>query len=129
MSGMRHVKQPGWTTVFVLGMLFLRALVPAGFMLAPVDGTPAFVLCGPRVFAGHHHHQGLDHAAAREHDGHADPTCPYAQSAGPAPLPTLPALAHGAIIDPLVSPAVFTQTRLIFGPIRQQTSRGPPHLA
>ncbi len=117
--------------MLVLGMLFMRGLIPAGFMLAPVDGSLAFVLCDAETSAGehqhHHHHPGLDQVA-RQH-GHVDPTCPYAQSAGPAPLPTLPALAAGATIDLLVPPTVFTQTLLTFGPIRQQTSRGPPHLA
>jgi hypothetical protein len=31
-------------------------------MLAPIDGTLAFVLCGSEVLAGHHHHQGSDQA-------------------------------------------------------------------
>jgi hypothetical protein len=40
MTGMQHLRNPGRATLLVLGMLFLRALVPAGFMLAPVDGGP-----------------------------------------------------------------------------------------
>lgn len=116
--------------MLVLGMLFLRALIPAGFMLAPVDGSLAFVVCDAETSVGehqhHHHHSGHDHTA-HERGAHSDPTCPYAQSAGPAPLPTLPALAGGATIDLLVPPPAFTQTRLTFGPIRQQSPRGPPH--
>jgi hypothetical protein len=86
------------------------------------------VLCGPGVVAGHHRHHALDHAAP-EHDGHADATCPYAQSAGPAPLPALPALAGGVPIDLLVPPPAYTQTFPTSGPIRQQIPRGPPALA
>lgn len=128
---MRHGANPPWATLLVLGMLFLRALVPAGFMLAPVDGSLALVLCESAVLAGehqHHHHPGHDHAA--HHEGvHGDPTCPYAQSAGPAPLPTLPVLAGAAVFDKLVLPTAFTQTLLGFGPPRQHSSRGPPHFA
>jgi hypothetical protein len=132
MNGMRRSKRPGWATLFVLGALFLRALVPAGFMLAP--GRLELVLCDVEMSAGelgghHHHHPGHDNAA--HHDGvHGDPTCPYAQSAGPAPLPSLPVLAAGsASSDQLAAPTSVTQTLLSFGPPRQQSSRGPPHLA
>ncbi len=132
MKGMRHIRNPGWATLLVLGLLFLRALVPAGFMLAPMGGSLAFVVCDAEMPAGehqhHHHHPGQDHAA--HHDGaHGDPACPYAQSAGPAPLPTLPVLAGAATIDQLVTPTAVTQTLLGFGPTRQQTPRGPPSLA
>ncbi len=132
MKGMRHIRKAGWATLLVLGLLFLRALVPAGFMLAPMGGSLAFVLCDAEMPAGapqqHHHHSGDDHAA--HHEGaHSDPTCPYAQSAGPAPLPTLPVLAGAATVDQLVVPAAVTQTLLRFGPTRQQTPRAPPSLA
>ena len=132
MKGMRHIKKPGRATLLVLGVLFLRALVPAGFMPAPVDGRLAFVVCDAKMPAGvhqhHHAHPGHDNAA--HHEGaHSDPTCPYAQSAAPAPLPTLPVLAGGAGCDLLVPPAAVTQTFLAFGPTRQQSPRGPPLLA
>jgi hypothetical protein len=79
--------------------------------------------------ASHHHlHTAMDHAA-RGHGAHGDPTCPYAQSAGPAPLPTLPMLAAGATFARPRLPAAITQTLLGFGPIRQPSSRGPPHPA
>ena len=114
--------------LLVLAALLLRALVPAGFMLAPVDGHLAFVLCDAEMSAGehqHHHHRGHDNAA--HHQGvHGDPTCPYAQSAGPAPLPTLPVLVSAATLDQLAAPSGATQTLLRCGPIRQQTPRGPP---
>jgi len=130
MTGSRQVKQPTWATLIVLGVLFLRGLIPAGFMLAPVDGTMAVVLCDMQMSAGvQHHHAGHDHGAAHQHGLGGDPTCPYAQSAGPAPLPTLPVLAGGAILERLVAPSAFTQTLLTFGPIRHQSPRGPPRLA
>ncbi len=139
MEGMRHIKKPGWASLLVLGLVLLRGLVPAGFMLAPVDGYLAFVLCDadapmPATPAGampashHHMHMAMDHAA-HGHGAHGDPTCPYAQSGGPAPLPTLPVLAGGTTFERPQLPAAITQTLLGFGPIRQTSSRGPPHLA
>jgi hypothetical protein len=168
MTRIRYRSIPQWATLVVFGMLLLRALVPAGFMLAPVDGHLAFVLCEPGVMASgnmmasgdamapdmmasgdamapdmmasgdamasmdhqhhhDHHHPGNDLAA--HHGAHPDPTCPYAQSAGSAPLPSLPVLTAGPIPDRLAAPPAVTQTRLTFGPPRQQTSRGPPSLA
>jgi hypothetical protein len=151
MTRIRYRSAPQWATLVVFGMLLLRALVPAGFMLAPVDGHLAFVLCEPGVMASgdamapdmmasgdamasmdhqhhhDHHHPGNDLAA--HHGAHPDPTCPYAQSAGSAPLPSLPVLTAGPIPDRLAAPPAVTQTRLTFGPPRQQTSRGPPSLA
>jgi hypothetical protein len=136
----RHMKKPGWAALLILGLVFVRGLVPPGFMLAPVDGTLAFVLCDldlpvaaiptGAMPASHHHHMPMaaDHAA-HQHAAHGDSTCPYAQSAGPAPLPTLPVLATGTTFDHPPLPAAVTQTLLSFGPIRQPSSRGPPHLA
>jgi len=144
MKAMRTSRNLGWAKLLVLGLLFLRALVPAGFMLAPVDSGIALVLCDAAIPAGEpphqHHHHGHDNGAAHDsgasHDtgaGHAgthgDPTCPYAQNAGPAPLAALPVIAGAASVDPLGLPPAVTQTFSTFGPTRQQTPRGPPSLA
>jgi hypothetical protein len=124
MKGIGYTRKASWTTLFVLGVLFLRALVPAGFMLAPVGGSLAFVLCDAETQGpAHHHHPGMPPGM------HSDRTCPYAQSAGPAPLPALPVLAGGVVYDVPVPRAAVTQTFLSFGPPRQQSSRGPPTFA
>ncbi len=134
-------------------MLCLRALVPAGYMLEPIDGRLAVVLCdsdaassvaGMRggmpagmdhglhegmqggVQAGTHHHDGHDHA---NHHHALDPTCPYAQSAGPSPLPSLPVLDPPSIVGDVSLPAEIAQAISQFGPARQQSPRGPPRLA
>ena len=135
---MRHGGKRHWAAPFVLAMLCLRAFVPAGFMLAPVDGRLQVVLCDSDApgLPVHHHgsaeHSGHQHGNA-EHSGHQhtqlDPTCPYAQSAGPAPLPVLPQVASYSELVVLVLPLPVEQTRIQFGPARRQFARGPPHFA
>jgi Protein of unknown function (DUF2946) len=121
-SGARH-----WAAPFVLAMLCLRALVPAGFMLAPIDGRLAVVLCDSDAPGTVHRHGGHDHSG--HHHTQTDPTCPYAQSAGPAPLPALPVVAAAPIESVPALPAPFAQTYAQFGPSRQQSPRAPPHFA
>jgi hypothetical protein len=78
------------------------------------------------VSAAHHHH---DHNGAGHHHTQTDPTCPYAQSAGPAPLPALPTVAPAFLTIVSAPPTPAAQVHAHFGPIRQQTPRGPPLLA
>ena len=138
-GGMRRgVGVAHWAAPFVLAMLMLRAFIPAGFMLEPVDGRLEIVLCDSDASgamlhpAGHDHgghgHAGHEHVGHHQHT-HPDPTCPYAQSAGPAPLPTLPALAPALEASLSVLPEHVAQTHARFGPTREQSSRGPPALA
>ncbi len=147
-SGARH-----WAAPFVLAMLVVRALVPAGFMLAPTDRGLAIVLCDADASAVLHQHGGHVHAdsqhtdpehagpghagddhAIHEHTGHhqhthPDSTCPYAQSSGPAPLPVLPALSGAMEAGVPVAAHRAGQTHAQFGPSRRQSPRGPPALA
>jgi len=104
-------------------MLCLRALVPAGFMLVPIDGRISYVLCDAQSAAALHHHG--DH---HQHPGHShnDPTCPYAQSGGPAPLPALPVLPQELLAGNSLAPPRSSQVYSPFGPTRQQPARAPP---
>src|SRR5438270_2639265 len=114
--GARH-----WAAPFVLAMLCLRAFIPAGFMLAPVDGRLAVVLCDTDALTatrGHHH--ALEHAAGHHH-AQTDPTCPYAQSSGPAPLPVAPVLASVVVATVDAPSTEVAQTHFRFGPTRQQS--------
>jgi hypothetical protein len=97
-------------------------------MAASVDGTWQIVLCQPEMLAaGHHHHHHANSQDPAPLD--LDPTCPYAQSAGPALMPSLPPLPAAVAMHALKEPAASTQTQLSFGPPRQQFPRGPPTLA
>ena len=111
---------------FVLPVLLLRASIPAGFMAASVDGTLQIVLCHPEMMAGGHHHH---HGSRDSVPSAVDPTCPYAQSAGPALMPTLPVLPVVAVMHRLAPRVAVSQTELQCGPSRQQSARGPPTLA
>lgn len=112
-----------WAAPFVLAMLCVRAFVPAGFMVVPVDGLLAVVLCDSdasgAMYRGGHVHSG-------HHHGQVDPTCPYAQSAGPAPLPTLPMLPGALLAWVSVCAAEVAQIHAHFGPVREQHPRAPP---
>jgi len=116
-----------WAAPFVLAMLGLRAFVPAGFMLAPVEGRLAVVLCDSDAQRTAQHHGGHDHSG--HHHTHPDPTCPYAQSAGPAPLPALPSLGATPLAGSRELPAQGAQTYSRFGPERHLPPRAPPYLA
>lgn len=111
--------------LLVLTMLIVRAVVPAGYMLATEGGHTGIVLCDAGLPPAHHaghHHPGTGHT-------HGDPTCPYAQSAGPAPLPALPVLAARAAAGDYLLPQSLAQQSSPFGPERRQSPRAPPHIA
>jgi len=108
--------------------VLFRALVPVGFMLEPVDGWPEIVLCAPDAPSTVHNQDSQDYAGHHRHP-HADPTCPYAQSAGAAPWPSLAVLPAVPLAPLFVLPARLLQTHAHFGPTRQQSPRGPPRLA
>ena len=109
---------------FLLLMLCLRALVPAGFMLAEVDGTVRVVLCdadAPGLHGPHHHRDHQNH-----HHTRLDSSCPYAQSSGPAPLPAAPHLEDIRLAVLQAHPQASSQLEAQFGPSREQQPRAPP---
>lgn len=120
MSRPRSLRHDGRhrATPWVLAMLCVRALLPATVMLAPVAGHAALVLC-----------EGASPAHAHHGHGHGNATCPFAQSAGPAPLPALPHLLPAAVADATPGITAAAQTHPHPGPSRQQTPRAPPVLA
>lgn len=115
--------------------LFVRALVPTGWMPAPADGGLALVPCptsgpapvAPAAMAGHGHHDPAapdkaEHQAASE-------TCPFGAMAGAtAALPPAPALFVDA---PAALPATSSPRALAprAPPRLRPPARGPPSLA
>ena len=102
---------------FLLPLLVLRALIPAGFMVSMVSGAAELTFCG-----------ATQHDHAHHGTSSADPTCPFAQSSGPAPLPSLLTLAQSIDSARFEPPAAVSQTVAPFGPVRQHVPRGPPAL-
>jgi hypothetical protein len=78
----------------------------------------------PAAVSGAAHGQHADGSA--HHHLHPDPTCPYAQSSGPAPLPALPQIAAAPSGVLTGAPVAHSQTHGHFGPDRQQSPRAPP---
>ncbi|MCX7055746.1 MAG: hypothetical protein NTZ79_00725 [Proteobacteria bacterium] len=109
----------------LLLLLALRALVPTGFMATVAETGIQMVFCEPGATGSAHH----GHAHHHGHGGSADPSCPFAQSAGPAPLPAIPMLAAEAPVQAFIDLLLHAQTTTSPGPPRQQTPRGPPDLA
>lgn len=110
-----------WLVAILLPVLVLRALVPAGFMAAATDdGGVHMQFCA---------HAGMHGSHAPDPKQGADPRCPFAQSASPAPLPVLALLAPGALSAAIDRPILVARTPGSSGPPRKQTPRGPPTLA
>lgn len=112
------------TALLILAMLCVRAFIPAGFMAAPVDGRWQLVVCGPGALGSAGHTQ---HDPGHQHQ-HDDPNCPFALSAAPGPLPSLPALAAVQNAAVLALPTGAAQPYPSFEPARQHLPRGPPRL-
>ena len=117
---------------WLLPLLALRGLVPAGFMLDTSHGQLAIVVCPGHIPAA----TPVDHADHAGHFGKEAPDdeqsrstlCPFALSAGPAPLTSLAAVVAGAPVD--VFESVDHQgPELPFGPARTHHSRAPPSLS
>jgi hypothetical protein len=115
----RQVQLPSLAMLALLMALLLRAAIPAGYMLAPVDGEPRIVPCSgiaPAIshHGGHHHGPGTE------------VPCAFALVAPPAlpdvppllaPPPPLPALA-----PPPAAGAIAPYSRIAFLP----PATGPP---
>ena len=101
-------------------VLIARALVPSGFMLGNTSGHVGMVFC--HAVGSHAHHPATGSSAGVEG------RCAYAESAGPAPLPTLAAVA--ADLDPGRSPLPAEPNPRKHAEPRESAHapRGPPHL-
>lgn len=135
-----------WFGLLVGLLSGLKALTPAGYMLAAVDGHAQWVMCPAGVYhrgnmhhaagmlpmAGMNHSLGLDHAPAIDHAAHASLAarqCPFALASGAA----LVAMAREVVepyfvlLRPVRADAVVSVP--IAPPLRYHAPRGPPALA
>jgi hypothetical protein len=109
--------------------LALRALIPTGFMLAPVDGHAQIVICPAGLHeASHAHHAGAaaGHAAG---SAHAADQCPFALAGGPGFIGAAPDLAQPYFVLLQPPPTVALASVAVPPPLRHHAPRGPPALA
>jgi hypothetical protein len=129
-------------SLWIVPLLLLRALIPAGFMLAPDANGLSLVFCSASTpqsaanaavqnegHAGHHvghdndPHPG-DHASASQHNA----PCPFslAAIAAAAEVPYLVATVAIPVDEPF---GFFSAPTSSAGPLRADRIRGPPSLA
>jgi hypothetical protein len=130
---MRSVLKRSLLCGLLLQAILFRALIPVGFMPAPgADGGLSVIFCaavGGAHGPAHAHHHGHDGATEEGHgSGHAQYSCPFAASAGLAPLPdfSVPAPAQADLFAPagVIGTRQFVPTIL-----RAQSPRAPPGVA
>ncbi len=103
-----------WIAAALLPLLFLRALVPVGFMASATGGSVHYTFCGGDTAGPNHHAGNTDHA------------CPFAQSAGAAPLPLTSILPPVQILAAFAPVSFQSQALSLSGPRRTAGSRAPP---
>jgi len=132
------LNQRHWLISTLLIALFVRALIPAGFMPA-TDRPLSFQICPDGFPAQRLRTAALDpHAAHHHHDGHSGGThnhssassehCVFAAAAGAGPLAFAPAFSAAAI--GLETPEFFYASPTVESQrFRIQQPRGPPTLS
>lgn len=120
-----------WFGVVAAALFGLRALIPTGYMFAPVEGHARLVMCP----AGIHHAMGMGAMAGMEHQvpighaGHPSPAaeqCPFALAGGAGLL-----AAVSGPVEPYFSllrtaRAVSIDSVSAAPPYRYHAPRGPP---
>ncbi len=121
----------GFGISWLLALVLMRSLIPAGFMPAWVDGALALIVCDGQAYsadtgaAAHSHHHGAGHSGTAHPSGD---DCSYAQSANPA-------LAFAIDLTPAGSQSLswdvqaFHASVPVSAPRRYRSARGPPALA
>lgn len=106
--------------LWLLPLLALRALVPAGFMIDTSHGAMSVIVCPG--------HQTQHHSDNSGKTGGTDSAsiCPFAAAAGAAPIADLPSVAMGSSLAVDRVSASVSALDLPFGPTRAQQSRAPP---
>lgn len=136
-------------SLWIVPLLLLRALIPAGFMLAADANGLSLVFCSVNlpqspaasgtVQHDEHaaHHAGHDHAPAGEHSGAHDQHTAAGQHNAPCPF-SLAAVGAACEVVYLVATVVIPADERFelppappssIGPLRADRIRGPPSLA
>ena len=128
-----HGKRRAWIAFLLLPALLYRAAIPTGFMpMVDEHGQLALVFCPGEVAV-----RGTQHVHGAHHDRHHDDSmgsggsssqlvlCPFALSAGPAPLPDVLVVPNRAARPLDVAAEIAAES---FSPsiVRAQSARAPP---
>ena len=121
-----------FTLALLAFALFLRVLVPAGWMPAASGGLFAIEPCPAAApipslqAAGHHHHGGADHHSHGSHDG----DCAFAPLlAASAPLDLAPVLPAPTLVAQVPSTPLAAAPLKTGPPALPPPATGPPTLA
>lgn len=134
LDSQRTASRRRWLGLFVVLAFGFKALIPAGYMFAAVDGHSRLVICpaGIQYGAGMHPMAGMVHTSGMNHAAHAPlaaDQCPFALAGGVAFLAAVaePAEPNFVILQP-ASPCATASVPLT-PPSRYHAPRGPPSLA
>ena len=106
--------------IWLLPLLALRALVPAGFMIDTSHGAVSVIVCPGHEVPHHPDNSGKTGATA------SVSICAFAAASGAAPIIDVPVIALASALADQVSSDVSTLD-FPFGPTRAQQSRAPPY--
>jgi hypothetical protein len=122
-------RQPRLLTMIVLACaLFLRVLVPAGWMPAPKNGAFAIELCSAAAPAQAIEHAGTGHHGSKGNSHGGD--CAFAPlQAGFATAPAASVLPAPAAVREILPQQFLARTFARGPPAPPPPARGPPTLA
>ena len=130
----------GWFGLLAILVFGLKALVPAGYMIAAVDGHARLVMCPAGLaHAGSMHHSvgmpaiaGMELSAGLNHAAHAQLAayqCPFALAGGAGLLARAPVLILPYFLTLQRTAVPVVPSAPIAPPLRHLAPRGPPALA
>jgi hypothetical protein len=114
---------------WVLPLLALRALVPAGFMIDTSEGDVSIIVCPGHALQSDSSDSNNSQGEHEPSTGQGATVCPFAVAAAAGPLSSIATFASAAaqpaafIIEDIAGP------KFPFGPSRAQQSRAPPFLS
>jgi hypothetical protein len=130
----RRLRTRQWLGAAAMLVFALRALIPAGYMLAAVEGHTRLVMCPAGVYHGvpRHAMSDMGHALGMNHAAHealAADHCPFALAGGSGLLSaaSLPVEPYFVFLRPGRAQAIASVPTA--PPSRYHAPRGPPALA
>ncbi len=114
-------------SLWLLPILVLRGLMPAGTMLDVSNGSPSVVMCSGGFFTvstGSHHND-----STTQHNAEHYSVCPFAMALGAATPVNIVSLVNFATFIVTDNVVTVASHNSLSGPIRTHLSRAPPALS